>query len=129
VSTAAVSAVEGAGWVSPVTRVRVPRAADEMGSRRNQFARGLRTQRGYAERLPRGDDARVTGAERDLTAIEPGDGGAGECDEDLLALERVLDSRRAGGETEPPHTLFSRAPRLGAASPVTARSGSAGVSR
>jgi LacI family transcriptional regulator len=49
VSTATVSAVvNGAEWVSPGTRVRVQRAVDEMGYRPNQFARGLKTQRGYA---------------------------------------------------------------------------------
>jgi LacI family transcriptional regulator len=49
VSTATVSAVvNGAEWVSPATRVRVQRAVDEMGYRPNQFARGLKTQRGYA---------------------------------------------------------------------------------
>ena len=49
VSTATVSAVvNGAEWVSPATRTRVQRAIDEMGYRPNQFARGLKTQRGYA---------------------------------------------------------------------------------
>jgi LacI family transcriptional regulator len=49
VSTATVSAVvNNAEWVSPATRVRVQRAVDEMGYRPNQFARGLKTQRGYA---------------------------------------------------------------------------------
>src|SRR5688500_9141144 len=49
VSTATVSAVvNGAEWVSPGTRVRVQRAVDEMGYRPNQFARGLKTRRGYA---------------------------------------------------------------------------------
>ena len=49
VSTATVSAVvNGALWVSPGTRTRVQRAVDEMGYRPNQFARGLKTQRGYA---------------------------------------------------------------------------------
>jgi LacI family transcriptional regulator len=49
VSTATVSAVvNGAGWVSPTTRARVQHAVDEMGYRPNQFARGLKTQRGYA---------------------------------------------------------------------------------
>ncbi|HEX2716540.1 MAG TPA: LacI family DNA-binding transcriptional regulator [Gemmatimonadaceae bacterium] len=49
VSTATVSAVvNGAPWVSEDTRVRVQRAVDDMGYRPNQFARGLKTQRGYA---------------------------------------------------------------------------------
>jgi LacI family transcriptional regulator len=49
VSTATVSAVvNGAVWVSPATRDRVQRAVDEMGYRPNQFARSLKTQRGYA---------------------------------------------------------------------------------
>ncbi|HKG95465.1 MAG TPA: LacI family DNA-binding transcriptional regulator [Gemmatimonadaceae bacterium] len=49
VSAATVSAVvNGAEWVSSSTRARVQRAVDEMGYRPNQFARGLKTQRGYA---------------------------------------------------------------------------------
>ena len=49
VSTATVSAVvNGAPWVSSTTRDRVQRAVDEMGYRPNQFARSLKTQRGYA---------------------------------------------------------------------------------
>lgn len=49
VSTATVSAVvNGADWVSPPTRARVQRAIDRLGYRPNQFARGLKTQRGYA---------------------------------------------------------------------------------
>jgi LacI family transcriptional regulator len=49
VSTATVSAVvNNAEWVSPATRTRVQRAVDEMGYRPNQFARGLKTRRGYA---------------------------------------------------------------------------------
>jgi LacI family transcriptional regulator len=49
VSTATVSAVvNGAQWVSPATRTRVQRAVDEMGYRPNQFARSLKTRRGYA---------------------------------------------------------------------------------
>ena len=49
VSTATVSAVvNGAPWVSSTTRTRVQRAVDEMGYRPNQFARSLKTQRGYA---------------------------------------------------------------------------------
>ena len=49
VSTATVSAVvNGAEWVSAGTRARVQQAVDEMGYRPNQFARGLKTRRGYA---------------------------------------------------------------------------------
>jgi LacI family transcriptional regulator len=49
VSTATVSAVvNGAPWVSTTTRTRVQRAVDDMGYRPNQFARSLKTQRGYA---------------------------------------------------------------------------------
>ena len=49
VSTATVSAVvNGAPWVSSTTRNRVQRAVDEMGYRPNQFARSLKTRRGYA---------------------------------------------------------------------------------
>src|SRR4030095_16018381 len=49
VSTATVSAVvNGAGSGAPTTRTRVQRAIDEMGYRPNQFARGLKTRRGYA---------------------------------------------------------------------------------
>lgn len=49
VSTATVSAVvNGAEWVSDATRVRVQRAIDRLGYRPNQFARTLKTQRGYA---------------------------------------------------------------------------------
>jgi DNA-binding LacI/PurR family transcriptional regulator len=49
VSIATVSAVvNNAEWVSPATRTRVQRAVDEMGYRPNQFARGLKTRRGYA---------------------------------------------------------------------------------
>lgn len=49
VSTATVSAVvNGADWVSRDTRVRVQRVVDELGYRPNQFARGLKTRRGYA---------------------------------------------------------------------------------
>src|SRR6185503_16038158 len=49
VSTATVSAVvNGAPWVSTATRTRVQTAVDEMGYRPNHFARGLKTQRGYA---------------------------------------------------------------------------------
>lgn len=49
VSTATVSAVvNGADWVSTDTRTRVERAVEQMGYRPNQFARGLKTQRGYA---------------------------------------------------------------------------------
>ena len=49
VSTATVSAVVNvAEWVSAETRDRVQRAVDELGYRPNQFARGLKTRRGYA---------------------------------------------------------------------------------
>ncbi len=49
VSTATVSAVVNhAEWVSASTRTRVQRAIDQMGYRPNQFARSLKTQRGYA---------------------------------------------------------------------------------
>ena len=49
VSTATVSAVvNGAPWVSDLTRGRVQRAVDQMRYRPNQFARGLKTRRGYA---------------------------------------------------------------------------------
>lgn len=49
VSTATVSAVvNGAEWVSDATRLRVQRAIDRLGYRPNQFARTLKTQRGYA---------------------------------------------------------------------------------
>lgn len=49
VSTATVSAVvNGAVWVSEITRVRVQSAIDEMGYHPNQLARGLKRRQGHA---------------------------------------------------------------------------------
>jgi LacI family transcriptional regulator len=49
VSVATVSAVvNGASWVSDDTRAKVQTSVDGLGYRPNQFARGLKTQSGYA---------------------------------------------------------------------------------